>query len=80
MTNGPTLVTIPRVDIITCHGCKWLNRELVRSGKDPIYSFSCTHRKMKVRNLNEGYLEFYGLVKTPASCPIRNDEKLYENE
>jgi hypothetical protein len=42
--QGPTLIKVPTgVTYNTCFDCRYLNRVMVRSGRNPVHSNNCTH-------------------------------------
>lgn len=81
--EGPQKITIPQQGFTTCSGCKFYDKQMVRSGRDPAYRHNCTHpengqdKKFKLSftgNLEENNL---GIVETPNWCPFL---KLKQNE
>lgn len=79
--EGPTRTTIPSQTFNSCHGCKYHDSRMVRSGRDPIYRHDCTHpdngqdKAFKLSftgNLSENK---FGYVETPSWCPLKNKLK-----
>lgn len=65
--EGPSEVIIPEQRYISCYGCKWYDRRLYRSGKNPLYKQTCTNKDRPI------YAEEIGgirMAETPDWCPI----------
>lgn len=76
--EGPYEQIIPEQRQITCSGCKWLNNVLIKSGKDPIRSYNCTHKDAISKHL--GNLEQNILTGeiTPGSwCPFEISQNYF---
>jgi hypothetical protein len=78
--EGPHEVIIPSTRFTSCSGCKYFNRRLVKSGRNPIYASNCEHPEIREEvkrfgfegNLQENNL---GIVETPNWCPYLNPKK-----
>jgi len=77
MSAGPKTITIPARSISTCIGCTYYERELIRSGSDPLYAHNCLHPGLdsghNFRGRFQGNLgdpESSGHIKTPDWCPV----------
>jgi len=65
---------------LSCGFCKWLEREMIQSGRQPIYHFYCKHPQMikkeheskimgrDVRYIGESW-------RTPSWCPAKEGNK-----
>lgn len=74
--TGPSRITIPEQKYMTCYGCIWLSHKMVKSGNDPIYKNTCTHKEFEkefsvIRGTIGREIEDYNKrLETPDWCPI----------
>lgn len=74
MKEGPTVI---KTEHRSCLGCMWLNRRMVRSGRDPEYDHRCDHPGVEHRTLGVSVeLEWMNMNvigtsdRTPGWCPF----------
>lgn len=76
--DGPQPISIPEESFQSCSGCKYFEQHMVRSGRNPDYSYHCMHPDIKkekgsLADYFNGNLQkdFRGWVKTPDWCPYK---------
>ena len=76
--EGWEIYIIPRQEIKICFGCKYYNREMVKSGQKPIYKNECTHPDTKSSSPFSHYGNLdnnrntHNRIETPDWCPFFN--------
>lgn len=72
--EGFTIITIPEQRFKSCSGCKFLERKMIRSGRDPVYANNCEHPQNynRIYRFSGGNLTETekGYVLTPDWCPF----------
>jgi hypothetical protein len=71
---GPKDVVIPEIRYLSCHGCKFHEHKMVKSGFNPIYAHFCNNPHISDEN-KFGFLSRGNLPsedKTPDWCPYQN--------
>jgi hypothetical protein len=76
---GPAIYVIPRQEIMSCVGCKYYKRQMLKSGFKPIYAEICSHEKSPAWSPMgmSGNLRAYNhVIETPDWCPILLEKPL----
>jgi len=68
---GPTIKVIPAHSYLSCFGCKFFWREMIKSGKDPLYQSTCSHPRLDEMISFDGNLP--NGDHTPNWCPAKKD-------
>jgi hypothetical protein len=68
---GPTIKTIPAINYKSCDGCKFHKREMLKSGRDPVYSHYCKNEEALCGLKTTFGGRYIGdSDKVPSWCPV----------
>lgn len=65
--EGPTMITVPAQYYNSCYGCKWYDRSLYKSGRNPVYKQVCNNPSRPIYGEEIGGIR---MAETPDWCPV----------
>lgn len=70
--EGPKEVIVPEQRYMSCCGCVYYKRQMMKSGMNPVYESRCMH--MDRGAYGKKLSDWMGRMETPPDCPVITKE------